>query len=189
MALIKCSDCGTAVSTKAASCPKCGRVLRRAPQNIGCCGSIVLLGLVGFCGLVALTVLSEPQPQPQGERVAPSPPAPAPGPPATPDTSGGKITLTREDFGGYWPLEADEILLVCEPTTGPLSGSPAHHVLAVVDGKTYAVNGTAKTRADQRGWADFDSLITEAREPSGAFSAEATEFRKALVDKGLALSK
>lgn len=101
------------------------------------------------------------------------------------DPSGGSVALTRQDFGGYWPLEADEILLVCEP----VSDRPAHHILAVVGGKTYALNGTARGSAKKRGWGDFDSLIAAERDPSGSFSIEAIQFRLALVDRGLALCR
>ena len=52
MALKKCKECGNEVSTKAASCPKCGAILRK---KIGCLGYIgvaflifILLGVFGM---------------------------------------------------------------------------------------------------------------------------------------------
>ena len=59
MALITCPDCGTEVSSVAASCPKCGRPINVAPPrvsgkteglfmqslNLGCVVMIVLAGL------------------------------------------------------------------------------------------------------------------------------------------------
>lgn len=41
MSLLKCPDCGTEVSDKAFTCPKCGRVLKKAKRTIF--GKIVLL--------------------------------------------------------------------------------------------------------------------------------------------------
>lgn len=43
MALKKCKECGTEVSSKAESCPKCGAVLKR---KTGCVTWVVFLGLV-----------------------------------------------------------------------------------------------------------------------------------------------
>src|SRR3990172_2978291 len=51
MALKKCKECGNDVSTKAASCPKCGVILKR---KMGCTGYIgagflilVIIGVIG----------------------------------------------------------------------------------------------------------------------------------------------
>ena len=157
----------------------------REPKQYGCCGSLVIIGLIVSIVLVFNVILNRRQ---EGDRPA-SAPSPSASPPASQDRGGGSIRLTPADFGGYWPLEAGEILLMCEPADTLPSGSHIHYVLAVVEGKTYAVNGTAKGRADRRGWGDFDTLITEGRDPCGSFSIEATRFRLALVDRGLDLCR
>lgn len=43
MAIKKCKECGNDISTKAASCPKCGAVLK---QKTGCFTYLVFIGLV-----------------------------------------------------------------------------------------------------------------------------------------------
>lgn len=50
MALIKCKECGTDVSTDAKNCPKCGAPLKKRR------GCLPILGL-GFLGLVALSAI------------------------------------------------------------------------------------------------------------------------------------
>lgn len=51
MALKKCRECRSPVSTRAASCPKCGAVLKR---KTGCLGWIAIL----FVGFIALCVVA-----------------------------------------------------------------------------------------------------------------------------------
>jgi hypothetical protein len=47
MSLMKCSECGNDISTKAESCPRCGAVLKKktvpvtTKKNHGCCGCLV----------------------------------------------------------------------------------------------------------------------------------------------------
>lgn len=48
-------------------------------------------------------------------------------------------------FGRQWPLTVPAVVVAC-----PVSSA----VVARVDGVTYAVNGTAKTFADEYGWRD-----------------------------------
>ena len=60
MALIKCKECGTEVSSKAKTCPKCG--IRVADKQYGCLPSIVIifLGLIIFVVLVGILYDSPP---------------------------------------------------------------------------------------------------------------------------------
>jgi hypothetical protein len=51
MALIKCKECGSEVSTDAKSCPKCGARLKKS-------GCLPILGY-GFLGLIALAVIGD----------------------------------------------------------------------------------------------------------------------------------
>ncbi len=51
MALIKCTECGTPVSTKANACPKCGASLKDKTSRLGCIGKgILILLLLGVTG-------------------------------------------------------------------------------------------------------------------------------------------
>ena len=60
MALIKCPDCGTEVSTNAVTCPKCGRVMESAAGAVTKAEVAPLLGIIhlilgciiGFASLV-----------------------------------------------------------------------------------------------------------------------------------------
>lgn len=67
MALIKCKECGTEVSSKAETCPKCGA--RVAAKPMGCW---TLIGVV-FLGIVIISVFS-------GKRSGPSSPPATPSP-------------------------------------------------------------------------------------------------------------
>lgn len=55
MALIKCKECKSEVSSKAVTCPNCG--VRIAPKPMGCGGILVLI----FLGLVVVSVFSPNQ--------------------------------------------------------------------------------------------------------------------------------
>jgi hypothetical protein len=48
MAMGTCRDCGLQVSTEAASCPRCGRVFTKQAATHYGCGTLAVLGLVGF---------------------------------------------------------------------------------------------------------------------------------------------
>lgn len=54
MALIKCAECGNEVSDSAASCPKCGAPVARAPEKVSTLGGCLRWGLAGFVALVLL---------------------------------------------------------------------------------------------------------------------------------------
>lgn len=44
MSLIKCKDCGSEVSTKAKSCPKCGAPIKKEAKQYGC-GTVIVVGI------------------------------------------------------------------------------------------------------------------------------------------------
>jgi hypothetical protein len=46
MALVKCKECGAEVSTKAASCPKCGAVRKRQARPTGCLTWVIAIFVV-----------------------------------------------------------------------------------------------------------------------------------------------
>ena len=54
--------------------------------------------------------------------------------------------VTEADFGAAWPLTVPAAELQCE-------GKPPA-ALAKVDGKLYALNGSARTAAAEKGWID-----------------------------------
>lgn len=58
--------------------------------------------------------------------------------------------VTEADLGAAWPLKVSAVELVCE-------GSPPA-ALAKVDGKLYALNGSARTVAKEKGWLDGVTL-------------------------------
>ncbi|AXQ50161.1 DUF2511 domain-containing protein [Stenotrophomonas rhizophila] len=66
----------------------------------------------------------------------------------TPSPKGSQVT--GADLGAAWPLKVSAVELLCE-------GSPPA-ALAKVDGKLYALNGSARTAAKDKGWLDGVTL-------------------------------
>lgn len=56
--------------------------------------------------------------------------------------------ITRDMLGESWPLTVDEITLHCID----------HAIIGGVNGVMYAINGTAKSRAEAHGWRDIDEI-------------------------------
>ncbi len=52
MAMVKCPECKSEISSQATACPRCGAPRKSAPKTYGC-GTVVL---IGFVGLVAFSV-------------------------------------------------------------------------------------------------------------------------------------
>ncbi len=67
--------------------------------------------------------------------------------------------VTEADFGAAWPLTVPAAELLCEGTP------PA--ALAKVDGKLYALNGSARTAAAEKGWIDGAALTKPNPEVPG----------------------
>jgi hypothetical protein len=76
-----------------------------------------------------------PTPQPVAQ------PAPAPAQAPTPNPTPGEVS--HADPVDVWPLTID---------TGRLARHPTKHVTFTGNGKTYAVNGTAKSAAAEKRW-------------------------------------
>lgn len=56
-------------------------------------------------------------------------------------------TVSRKDFGEAWPFTVDQVDLLCDgPSPKALARTP--------DGVIYALNGSARSNAKDRGWAD-----------------------------------
>lgn len=187
--LAPCPDCGHQVSRAANACPNCGRVMRRPnpvrqpPKQYGCCGLLVIVGLLGFIAVIVSATLSGIRHRQQGETTTES--APLPGPVAR----SGSVVLTPADFGGEWPIRAERLTLNCDPVANPLSGDPLHAITASIDGKTYAVNGTARGDMQSSGFSDFRDLCVPDPARADDLTPEFIEFHQALVDRGLALCR
>jgi hypothetical protein len=69
-----------------------------------------------------------------------------------PAVADGGRRLTKAEFGEKWPLSVDEGVVRC------LAMSV---VVFEANGKTYAVNGTAKGLAKERGFLSIDSIWLE----------------------------
>lgn len=86
MALIKCKECGSEVSSKADACPKCGARVAAKPMGCGTLIVAIILGLViisAFSSIFSSTSRSE---KPSAQPIQPSAStAKAPSPPAPPE--------------------------------------------------------------------------------------------------------
>ena len=70
MALTKCKECGTAVSTNAKACPRCG-----AKQGVSTCGCLAAMLIFPFLVIIVIVISggegSSPRPAPVSSRDAP----------------------------------------------------------------------------------------------------------------------
>lgn len=57
-------------------------------------------------------------------------------------------TVTKAENGSSWPLTVDEITLHCE----------LNMVTGTTQGKTYAINGSAKGEREEHGWRDLSEI-------------------------------
>lgn len=65
-----------------------------------------------------------------------------------------ELKVSKESFGGTWPLLVDSGTLSCVVDVG----SGAHLVTFVHPTGTYALNGAASSRAKQRGWFPINTI-------------------------------
>ncbi|AQT95931.1 DUF2511 domain-containing protein [Pseudomonas azotoformans] len=60
-------------------------------------------------------------------------------------------TVSGKDFGDAWPFTVESVDLMCD--------GPSPKALArTTDGTIYALNGSARTQAKDRGWADGQDI-------------------------------
>lgn len=60
-------------------------------------------------------------------------------------------TVSSKEFGDAWPFTVDSVDLMCD--------GPSPKALArTADGTVYALNGSARTQAKSRGWADGQDI-------------------------------
>ena len=60
MAMIDCKDCGTSISNKAQSCPKCGRHMRGGPLGALKGLAIIAIGVLAVLAFVWLRFMRSP---------------------------------------------------------------------------------------------------------------------------------
>lgn len=66
--------------------------------------------------------------------------------------AGEKIeTVTQAEYGAKWPFAVEKVDLLCQE--GPPSA-----LVRSEDGKIYALNGSARSRASKNGWLDGQSI-------------------------------
>lgn len=64
--------------------------------------------------------------------------------------------VTRDEFGGQWPLKVERGTLRC---MFPVADRPQLHAyLIVVDGVFYALNGVAQAHAAKMGWRNIEPI-------------------------------
>ncbi|WP_438307577.1 DUF2511 domain-containing protein [Pseudomonas guariconensis] len=60
-------------------------------------------------------------------------------------------TVSSKDFGAAWPFTVEQIDLLCDgPSPKALARTP--------DGTIYALSGTARSQAKDKGWADGQEI-------------------------------
>jgi hypothetical protein len=69
---------------------------------------------------------------------------------------GSSATVKAADYGDAWPFKVSEGVVSCA-----LFGNRLHIVTFTAGGKTYALNGTARNLAKERGYAEVDAIWRE----------------------------
>lgn len=60
-------------------------------------------------------------------------------------------TVSSKDYGEAWPFTVESVDLLCE--------GPSPKALArTTDGTVYALNGSARSQANEKGWADGQTI-------------------------------
>lgn len=91
-------------------------------------------------------------------------------------------TVSQNDMGAAWPLTVKSGVLACQPLD---SGGRVQLVtFTAADGKTYAVNGTAKGHAKSRGWLEIRPIWKDDPAIPGLKISIGP-----LIDRGLALCR
>ncbi|MEW5698680.1 DUF2511 domain-containing protein [Pseudomonas synxantha] len=60
-------------------------------------------------------------------------------------------TVTQAEYGAKWPFTVEKVELLCQE--GPPSA-----LVRSEDGRIYALNGSARSRASKNGWLDGQSI-------------------------------
>lgn len=68
-------------------------------------------------------------------------------------------SLTQKDFGDKWPLSVDNATVQCvQYNVDGVNPELMKGIILVVDGKTYGLNGTAKSQGSQLGYEDISTI-------------------------------
>jgi hypothetical protein len=59
------------------------------------------------------------------------------------DAHAASVTISKQEYGNDWPFSCEKGILSCEQNG---------LVTFTTGGKTYAINGAARTAAERRGW-------------------------------------
>lgn len=91
--------------------------------------------------------------------------------------------VSREDYGGAWPLTVDSGTLRCESPAGESFGAVTF--TSDEDGTTYWVNGTAGNIAEEKGWQEIRPIWAD--DPTDSSGLGLKKSMGPLIDAGLAL--
>lgn len=57
------------------------------------------------------------------------------------------LKVTQAEYGEAWPFTVDSLVLLCDE-------NPPKALAKTIDGKVYALSGSAKSKAKEHGWLD-----------------------------------
>lgn len=135
MALLRCPDCGSAISDAAPACIHCGRPTGDAKEAEPVVGwsarkkaglAICAVLFLGFCFALGLSGVAETEPTTAAFSLAGD---------ADTKLTDGRVYITTTDVGDQWPLTVPGGYLSCER---------GHAVVFRQGGVDYAVNGSAR---------------------------------------------
>ena len=78
----------------------------------------------------------------------------------------GSVSIKASEYGGRWPFTVSEGILT------RTSIGNRNFITFTADGKTYAINGTSRNVAEQKGWTDFTVIWKD--NPSGGGKVDIT---------------
>ena len=130
MALIRCAECGTQISDKAITCPRCGAPVDAAARRRGCgCGTLLLLLAGGGAFLFALLVYllsgEKSKEEAETDKTATSTATPQTTPAATPEPT------PVAPIQAGWRFSNQEGMITLKGEAKNVSGEAIKHVVAV----------------------------------------------------------
>lgn len=162
MALVKCGECKKEISSKAKECPNCGSPVK-SQTRIGCSGLFLIFAILVIFSYIAAVTKD-----------------PAPNKKLNPKKT--KITINKKDFkDSNWPFTVNSGTLECR------NDVRSKEVIFHANGKTYSVNGAAKTNKKYSDWTEILRRRKDA-DPSLSFDGKGLLFSSSeIIEKGLSL--